>query len=141
MPHGLGETYEIPDKYRNVKFKASTVNKVTLKSINIEVRFWFNKTEGIEQEKGIKKIFKHCKKVLTFNGGGFYDIDKIISIADYPEDLTIKTEKCFVMFEFTIFPVVYLQNKIQTTYLLNQITDNIYQEVFEGLSHITKSKN
>lgn len=141
MVPGLGITYEIEDKYSKVKFKASAINKVTLKTINIEVRFWFNKTDGIDSEKRIKKIFKDCKKVLTFKGGGFYDIDKIISIPDYPDDLTLKTQKCFVMFEFTIFPIVYMENRNQIGYLLKQLTDTIYQEVFKDLENISKTKN
>ena len=134
-----GKTYTLTNTYPNVSFLASTVNFKELKSIQIETRFWIEKDEAVDTKKLITNTFRECKRTL-FQKGGFYDVDKIISIADYPNDLTTKTSKVFIMFEFTIFPTIKFEDDTQIVMLLTELVDEMYKKAFEGKQNILKSK-
>jgi hypothetical protein len=136
----LGKTYALLNKYENVKIQASTINFVNLKSINIDVKFWIDKVGGEETKKQIDKIFKDCKRTFTFESGGFYHTDKVISIANYPDDLSSKTNKAFVLLEFTIFPNIYFKDDMHLIFLLSELGDRIFNNVFKDKDNITISK-
>lgn len=140
-PRGVGRKYKLTSQYHNIKVEASTVNHVNLKSINLDVRFWIEKQEGQDTEKIIRKLFKDCRRTLTFESGGFYDIEKIIAIENIPDDIKLAADRMFILFEFTIFPIIELNDLMHTTYLLNRLGDEIYYNVFKDKEFITKSKN
>lgn len=100
---GKGRLYKLNSTYPNVKFEVSTVNQKPLKTITLESRFWYKKSEGKDTKKEIDTIFKNCKRTLFYNSNGFYDVDKIIHIQDVPLDMTTSTQNIFCLFEFTLF--------------------------------------
>lgn len=140
-PKGLGRVFTLTSEYPNIKIQASTVNHVIMKTINLDVRFWIEKQEGQDTEKTIRKLFKECKKTLTFQSGGFYDVEKIISIENTPDDIRLAADRMFILFEFTLFPKHHSNDYIHTSNFLNSLGDMIYINVFKDKDFITKSKN
>jgi len=95
---GIGRIYKLATQYPNVKFEVSTVNTQPLKSLQLETRFWYEKTSEKNTKVQLDTLFRECKKTLWFKSEGIYDIDKIISIKEIPFDLESKTEKVFAIF-------------------------------------------
>ena len=137
---GIGRIYKLATQYPNVKFEVSTVNTQPLKSLQLETRFWYEKTSEKNTKVQLDTLFRECKKTLWFKSEGIYDIDKIISIKEIPFDLESKTEKVFAIFEFTLFPTKKFNNDIEISIEMSKIVDNLYQDVFEGREDLTRSK-
>jgi hypothetical protein len=137
---GIGKIYKLATQYPNVKFEVSTVNTQPLKSLQLETRFWYEKTSEKNTKVQLDTLFRECKKTLWFKSEGIYDIDKIISIKEIPFDLESKTEKVFAIFEFTLFPTKKFNNDIEISMEMSKIVDNLYQDVFEGREDLTRSK-
>lgn len=135
-----GKIYKLATQYPNVKFEVSTVNTQPLKSLQLETRFWYEKTSEKNTKVQLDTLFRECKKTLWFKSEGIYDIDKIISIKEIPSDLESKTEKVFAIFEFTLFPTKKFNNDIEISMEMSKIVDNLYQDVFEGREDLTRSK-
>ena len=135
-----GKIYKLATQYPNVKFEVSTVNRQPLKSLQLETRFWYEKTSEKNTKVQLDTLFRECKKTLWFKSEGIYDIDKIISIKEIPFDLESKIEKVFAIFEFTLFPKKKFNNDIEISMEMSKIVDNLYQDVFEGREDLTRSK-
>jgi len=136
-----GKTFKLQTSYPNVKFEATTVNYKPLKTINLETRFWFDKDEPGKTSRELEIMFRKCKRTLFFEGGGWFDPDKLISIKDIPADLTTgTTSKVFTMFEFTIFPTIQPQSDVHMSSLLTDLTDKLYNNVFSDRHEVSKSK-
>ena len=137
----MGKTYKLQTSYPNVKFEATTVSHKPLKTINLETRFWFDKSENADTLLELESMFRKCKRTLFFEGGGWFDQDKLISIKDIPADLsTGTTSKVFTMFEFTIFPKIQPQSDMHISTLLTDLTDKLYNNVFFQRHEVSKSK-
>lgn len=137
---GIGKIYKLATQYPNVKFEVSTVNTQPLKSLQLETRFWYEKTSEKNTKVQLDTLFRECKKTLWFKSEGIYDIDKIISIKEIPIDLESKTDKVFALFEFTLFPTKKFNNDIEISMEMSKIVDNLYQDVFEGREDLSRSK-
>lgn len=137
---GKGRLYKLNSKYPNVKFEVSTVNQKPLKSLTLETRFWYEKTEGHDPKKELDTLFRNCKRTLFYNSEGFYDVDKLISIQDIPLDLTTSTKKIFSLFEFTLFISTEDKSEINITMESTRIVDKLFKDVFVGREDISCSK-
>ena len=137
---GVGRIYKLASQYPNVKFEVSTVNTKPLKALTLETRFWYEKSTERNTKTELNNLFRNCKKTLWFKSEGIYDIDKIISVNDTPFDLEAKSEKVFILYEFTLFPTRKFTNDIEISMEMGKIVDNLYQDVFEGKDYLTKSK-
>lgn len=137
---GKGRLYKLNRTYPNVKFEVSTVNCKPLKSLTLETRFWYEKTDEIDTKTELDKLFRNCKRTLFNHSNEFYDVDKIIYIKDIPFDLTQKTSKVFCFFEFTLFLKTEDRSELNISAESTRITNKLFEEVFEGHQGITKSK-
>lgn len=135
-----GRTYNLLTQYDNVAFKATTIRHTPLKTLTLEVRFWYDKT-GIENpQKDLETMFREVKRTLFYRGGGFYDVDKLISIADWPKALSLDTPKAFVMFEFTLFPTRKFESDLEISELMTALCARIHQDTFRDRDYVNKSK-
>jgi hypothetical protein len=137
---GIGRVYKLQNSYSNVKFEVSTVSTDPLKSLQLETRFWFEKDSDLDTKKELEQIFRSCKQTLFFEGGDWYDVDKLIFIKDIPQDVTTSAAKTFALFEFTLFPTVKFDNDIQVSIASTKLTDILYKKVFSERTNLTKSK-
>jgi hypothetical protein len=138
---GVGRKYTLNSDYKNVKIKLSTVNQRPLKSLTVEVRFWYLKDPEKPTKVQINNMFSQCKKNLQKQAREIYYGDKIISIEDVPNTLVSETEKVFVIFEFTLFVKTQFEKAAHLIQELNPILDNLYREVFEGRNDLSIGKN
>lgn len=137
---GKGRLYKLNRTYPNVKFEVSTVNQKPLKTLTLETRFWFEKTNEDETKTQLEKLFRNSKRSLFNNSNGFYDVDKIIHIKDIPNDLTNKTTKVFCLFEHTLFLNSKDLTEIDVSTETTRITNKLFEDVFEGRQDISRSK-
>lgn len=137
---GIGRLYKLDTKYPNVKFEVTTVNQNPLKSLTLETRFWYEKTDELDSRSELNKLFRKCKRTLFNESNNFYDVDKIIHIQDIPNDLSQKTSKVFCLFEFTLFVNKKDLTEMEVTLESNRITKCLYEDVFKGQDSITCSK-
>ena len=137
----MGKTYVLTHTYPNIKCQFTTVDYRNLKSFQLEIRFWLEKSPERNTRKEIDRAFRECKRTLFLQSGGFYNIDRIISIQDTPEDLRTSSPKVFCLFEFTLFPTVKFENDIHIVSLATSLTDRIFTNTFEGKDFISKSRS
>jgi len=140
MNHKLGKIYELKAEYPNVKFVTSTVDAKAQKTFNYEVRFWLKKKEEADTKLVLDNLFQATKKSIYSKIGGYFDQDKFIAIKDIPNDLDVCGEQFFSMFEFTLFPMAKFSTPNQVTHIFNQLSEKLYDEVFEGRVDIKKAK-
>jgi len=136
----IGKTYNLTNKYENLNFRFTTVDFRNLKSFQLEVRFWLEKSPERNTRKEIDNLFRECKRTLYLQSGGFFNIDKIISIQDVPHDLTTSSGKVFCSFEFTLFPTIKFEKDIDIVLQATSLTDRIFTNVFKDKDFITKSR-
>jgi hypothetical protein len=137
---GNGRLYTLNAIYPNVKFEVSTVNQKPLKTLTLETRFWYEKTNEIDTKVVLDKLFRNCKRTLFNHSNDFYDIDKIIHIKDIPMDLTQKSSKVFCMFEFTLFLKTEDRSELNIVLESTRITNKLFEEVFEFHQGLSRSK-
>lgn len=136
-----GANFTINHQYKNVKFGASCVKKNPLKTINLEVRFWMERSKDKNIEAEINNMFRQTKRIVHFEGGGWYDTDKTIAIKDVPDKLDTNTPKVFCLFDITLFPTIKFENMLHTSMELTALTDKIFDGVFSTRNDVLKSKN
>jgi len=137
----LGRNYKLDSQYRNVKINLFTVNQRPLKTLTVEVRFWYLKDPDKTPKVQIHDMFIQCKKNLQKQAREIYYGDNIISIEDVPNVVGTISEKGFAIFEFTLFVKTQFKNAAHLIQELNPILDNLYREVFEGRNDLSIGKN
>ena len=135
-----GRPYALNATYPNVKFQVSTVNQKPLKTLTLETRFWYEKTNEIDTKVVLDKLFRNCKRTLFNHSNDFYDVDKIIHIKDIPIDLTLKSPKVFCIFEFTLFLKTKDRSKVNIIVESTRVTNKLFEEVFELQQGLSRSK-
>lgn len=135
-----GRTFNLLSTYDNVAFKATTIRYNPLKTLTLEVRFWYDKTDVENPKKELETMFREVKRTLFYRSGDFYDVDKLISIADWPKALTLETPKAFVMFEFTLFPTKKFESDFEISELMTLLCARIHQDTFRDRDNVSKSK-
>jgi hypothetical protein len=140
MNQKLGKIYKLKAEYPNVKFVTSTVDAKAQKTFNYEVRFWLKKKEDADTRVVLDNLFKATKKTIHKKIAGYFDQDKFIAIKDIPNDLDTCGEQFFGMFEFTLFPMAKFSTPNHVTHIFSQLSDHLYEDVFEGRSDIKKGK-
>jgi len=135
-----GRTFKLLATYDNVAFKATTIKYNPMKTLTLEVRFWYDKTDVENPKKDLETMFREVKRTLFYRSGDFYDVDKLISIADWPKALSLETPKAFVMFEFTLFPTKKFESDLEISQEMTALCARIHQDTFRDRHNISKSK-
>lgn len=135
----VGRIYKLNNDYPNVKFEVSTVNTKPLKSLQIETRFWFDKSASENVKRDLRNIFLDCRRILHTDFS-FFDTEKIIAVEDTPDDLTLKTNKVFIQYEFTIFPTEKFNSPFEISMAMTNVTNQLHSKVFSKRGEITKTK-
>jgi hypothetical protein len=130
-----GESFKIWGDYFNVKFESGTIDVENLKSVYLDVRFWFTH-ESNAQIEDAKLLMKKCKRVIAEESQDLFYADKFLSNLHFPE-YSEKKGPCFVKIEFTLFRKP-MSEKLEIIFQLNKICDLIYNEIFEGQVNIVK---
>ena len=137
---GKGRLYTLNATYPNVKFEVSTVNQKPLKTLTLQTRFWYEKTNEIDTKVVLDKLFRNCKRTLFNHSNDFYDVDKIIHIKEIPFDLTSITAKVFCIFEFTLFLETQDRTELNIVLESTRITNKLFEEVFQFQQGLSRSK-
>lgn len=135
-----GKKFEVKNNFERVKFLAETVDSKNLKTVNFDIRFWYEKYQGVNHENYLHGLFKDCKKVLGLKKQNFYDRDKIINIKNLPRDIYSPAPKAFIIFEFTLFMTTNDIEEFVLVDFLNDLCEDIYDTVFKEHQPISKSK-
>lgn len=138
MNRGEGRRFKLQNNYSNVKFGVSTTSTNPIKAIQIETKFWMDKTD--DSRKEIKKMFRDCRQTISSNGGDYFNTEKIIAVADYPAELRYSGDKIFVLYEFTLFLTKPFVDELETSMLLTNLTDKVYHKVFSQRQDLTLSR-
>jgi hypothetical protein len=136
-----GLNYDLKATYPNVKFLTSTTDRKALKAFCYEIRFWYEKSAHSNTQVVLDNLFRATKRSIHRQMTPYFSRDKFIAIKDTPKDLEGSAENVFGIFEFTLFPEMKLENKMEVIQIFNSITQNVYEDVFEGRQDIKKTKN
>lgn len=137
---GKGLLYELKQSYPNVKFITSTVDRRTQKTFNYEIRFWYEKTEGADTQVVLDNLFRATKRSVHRHCEPYFSQEKFIALKEIPKHLNTSADNVFGIFEFTLFPNKKIEDKMEVCHIFSELTQNLYEEVFEGRQDIKKTK-
>lgn len=131
------QTYPIKNNFTNISFYADTMDRDTLKSVNISMSGWFE----CENHRKLISLKDKIKSFILRKRNSLYFQEKCIGIETVPVSIK-KTSHGFVDYEFTLFTNSKRKiEKREMTMILNPLIEEIYNEFFNEPTDYQVSKN
>ena len=131
------QTYPIKNNFTNISFYADTMDRDTLKSVNISMSGWFE----CENHRKLISLKDKIKSFILRKRNSLYFQEKCIGIETVPVSIK-KNAHGFVDYEFTLFTNSKRKiEKREMTMILNPLIEEIYEEFFNEPTDYQVSKN
>ena len=125
-----GSNLKIKDKYDNMSFSCSTVDKVDFKTMVLTFEGWFIVESYYKPTRLMNRLCESIRLFIVKECNKYYFNERIIDIIMIPD--TFNEQKTgYISFEYTMFVnkgVKY--NKEELTKLMSELIDKIYDEFF-----------
>ena len=120
------QSYSIKNNFTNISFNADTMDRDTLKSVNISMGGWFE----CENHRKLTTLKDKIKSFIIRKRNSLYFQEKCIGIETVPVSMK-KTSNGYVSYEFTLFTNSKRKiEKREMTMILNPLIEEIYNEFF-----------
>lgn len=126
-----GCTFNVKNNFDNIVFTSETMDKVTFKSVILNMSSWFIVDTDYKATRKMEKLLQQIKNTINLNMNKHYFNGMIIDVAEIP--FTFNEQKTgYVTFEYTMFVNKGVKfNKQEITMVLNDLIDVIYNDYFK----------
>ena len=125
-----GCTFNVKNNFDNISVSCETIDKVTFKSVMLNMTSWFIVDTDYKATRKIEKLLQQIKNTINLNMNKHYFNGMIIDVAQIPFSFD-EQKTGYVTFEYTLFVNKGVKfNKQEITMVLNDLIDLIYNDYF-----------
>jgi len=126
-----GCTFNVKNNFDNISVSCETMDKVTFKSVMLNMSSWFIVDTDYKATKKMEKLLQQIKNTINLNMNKHYFNGMIIDVAEIPYTFEAQSTG-YVTFEYTLFVNKGVKfNRQEITMVLNDLIDVIYNDYFK----------
>lgn len=136
-----GQTFKVNGDFDNITFSSQTIDKLSFKSVILEMGGWFIIDADYKASRKISKLLQQIKNTISLNMNKHLFNGMIIDVATNPETLD-DLRHGYISLEYTIFVNKGIKcNKQEITKEMNHLIKIIYNDYFKEPADFQVYKN